>query len=204
MTSVARAVAHLGGDGNITQSPEEIAAAERVIFPGVGAAGAAMHSLARLGLDRVLLDALAVNKPVLGICVGTQVIFEHSEEENTTCLGVLPGQVVRFSPEARDEAGHPIKIPHMGWNSLQLRRPHPVLAGLAPEAEYYFVHSYHPEQVPEELVLATTFHGREFPSAVGRGSLVAFQFHLEKSGRPGLKILDNFLKWDGKEGGNAL
>lgn len=203
LTSVERAVRHLGADCSITTDPEQVDRAERVIFPGVGAAGASMDTLRRLSLDQSLRRAVDSGKPVLGICVGCQIIFERSEEDLAKCLGLLPGEVVRFNRGLTQEDGSPIKVPHMGWNRVNWQRPHPVFAGVPDEAEFYFVHSYHPMPADESLVIGRTTYGREFASAVGRGSLVAVQFHAEKSGRPGLRILQNFLDWDGREGGDA-
>ncbi|MBI4800181.1 MAG: imidazole glycerol phosphate synthase subunit HisH [Desulfarculus sp.] len=203
LTSVQRALTHLGAESVITQDLAEIAAAERVIFPGVGAAGAAMSSLRRLGLDQALRDAVASGRPVLGICLGTQVIFESSQEDLATCLGILPGQTVRFPLTHTDGTGAALKVPHMGWNKVRWLRSHPVFAGLPQEAEFYFVHSYHPAPAKPEDVLGVTGYGYEFASAVARGNLVAVQFHPEKSGRPGLSILKNFTSWDGKEGADA-
>ncbi len=203
LTSVQRALTHLGAASVITQDLAEIAQAERVIFPGVGAAGAAMNSLRRLGLDKALKEALASGKPVLGICLGTQIIFESSQEDLATCLGILPGQTVRFPVEHKDAGGQALKVPHMGWNKVRWQKEHPVFAGLPQEAEFYFVHSYHPAPARPADVLGLTEYGLVFASAVARGNLVAVQFHPEKSGRPGLRILQNFIAWDGKEGGHA-
>jgi len=197
LTSVERAVRHLGFACSVTRELSEVARAERVIFPGVGAAGKAMEVLRALSLDRALTQAVASGKPVLGICLGCQVILSRSEENAATCLGLLPGRVVRF-PEPLAEGGERLKVPHMGWNRLTLRRPHPVLAGLAPDHEFYFVHSYYPVPTSEDTVLATTRHGIEFASVVASGPLVACQFHPEKSGEPGLKLLANFCRWDGR------
>jgi glutamine amidotransferase len=204
LTSVKRALDHLGAPCRISNDLEFIASAERVIFPGVGAAGAAMASLKRLGLDRALKEALNQGKPVLGICLGTQIIFESSQEDAAACLGILPGQTVRFPVDHRDGSGQPLKVPHMGWNQVAWTRPHPVFAGLPAEAEFYFVHSYHPAPARAEDVVGTTEYGLSFAAAVARENLVAVQFHPEKSGRPGLTILGNFLAWDGKEGADAL
>lgn len=199
LTSVQRALSHLGAPSVITQDLDEIARAERVIFPGVGAAGAAMASLRRLGLDKALAGALASGKPVLGICLGTQVIFESSQEDQATCLGLLPGATVRFPLEHKDAQGQALKVPHMGWNKVRWLRDHPVFAGLPPQAEFYFVHSFHPAPARDEDVVGLTDYGFEFAAAVARANLVAVQFHPEKSGRPGLRILENFVQWDGKE-----
>jgi glutamine amidotransferase len=198
LTSVARAIDHLGAPCTVTQDLQEIAGAERVIFPGVGAAGSAMASLKRLSLDQALADALDVGKPVLGICLGTQIVFQDSQEDLAQCLGFLPGQVVRFPLSHVDGMGEPLKVPHMGWNGVTWRTSHPVFSDLPDQAEYYFVHSYYPAPTDQDTVLGVTEYGLEFASAVGRDNLVAVQFHPEKSGSPGLKILENFLRWDGK------
>jgi glutamine amidotransferase len=203
LTSVERALRHLGADCQISRDPEFIAAAERIVFPGVGAAGSCMNSLRALGLDRVLREAVAAGKPVLGICIGCQVVFERSEEDLATCLGLLPGEVVRFPADMPAPEGGVLKVPHMGWNGVEWQRPHPVFAGVHPQAEFYFVHSYYPRPADPALVVGTTHYGLTFASAVAWGSLVAVQFHVEKSGRPGLKILENFLAWDGREEGHA-
>ncbi|MFZ5586874.1 MAG: imidazole glycerol phosphate synthase subunit HisH [Thermodesulfobacteriota bacterium] len=203
LTSVKRALDHLGAPCRITSDLDFIASAERVIFPGVGAAGAAMASMRRLGLDRALAEALRVGKPVLGICLGTQIIFESSQEDLATCLGLMPGQTVRFPLDHRDAAGNPLKVPHMGWNSVSWTRPHPVFAGLPAEAEFYFVHSYYPAPSRAADVVGRTEYGLGFAAAVARDNLAAVQFHPEKSGRPGLQILANFIAWDGKEADDA-
>lgn len=204
LTSVERALRGLGADCLITQDLARIAEAERVIFPGVGAAGSAAESMRRLGLDQALRQALAAGKPVMGICLGTQIIFESSEEGDAVCLGLLPGKTIRFADGLTDEDGRAIKIPHMGWNTVRLLRPHPVFAGVPADAEFYFVHSYHPAPARAEDIVGQTFHGRDFASVVARDNLVAMQFHPEKSGRPGLRILRNFIAWDGKEAADAI
>lgn len=204
LTSVERALKSLGAQCAISRDAGFIAAAERVILPGVGRAGSGIASLRRLGLDQVLADTVAQGKPLLGICFGTQIVFDFSEEDLTDCLGLMPGRVVRFPPEHKDAEGQALKVPHMGWNGMQLMRPHPVFAGLPAAAEFYFVHSYYPLPAEEEYVVGTTDYGLSFASAVAKGSLVAVQYHPEKSGRPGLQILRNFLAWDGKEGAGAF
>lgn len=195
LASVKRAVRSLGFDCRITHDKEEIVSADRVIFPGVGAAGSAMADLKRTGLDEVLKTLFKKGTPLLGICLGAQIIFDFShEDQGTECLGLLPGEVKQF-PLNLKEDGHRLKIPHMGWNRVDFAQEHPVLSGLEPDFEFYFVHSYYP--VPEEDSLAAgwTDYGLRFASVIARNSLIAFQFHLEKSGRPGLKILKNFCEW---------
>ena len=191
LTSVVRSLKALGMVGTVTQDPAVVAQATRVIFPGVGAAGKAMATLRELGLDQALRQSFQRGIPILGICLGAQVILEHSEENDTACLGLLPGRT-RALPR-----GQGLKIPHMGWNRVRFLRTHPVFKGLPEGAEYYFVHSYYPAPAQTTMVLGVTDHGIEFPSAIGWHNLVGTQFHPEKSGRFGLQILENFLAWDG-------
>lgn len=191
LTSVVRSVKALGVAGEVTQDPEVAAKASRIIFPGVGAAGKAMAILRELKLDQALRRAFDRGVPILGICLGAQIVLDYSEENDTPCLGLLPGRTQALQPQPG------LKIPHMGWNRVQFLQSHPVFQGLPPDAEYYFVHSYYPAPARESMVLGVTQHGQEFPSAVGWRNLVATQFHPEKSGRFGLKILENFLAWDG-------
>ena len=195
LASVFRAVSHLGFACRITKDIHEIQTAERIIFPGVGAAGAAMESLQRSGLDVVIKDAFAEGKPILGICLGSQIILTHSEENSTLCLGILDGIVRTFAPDHQSEDGQKLKIPHMGWNGIHIEKSHPLLSSVGPEDEFYFVHSYYPDPKDPDTVIAMTDYGISFTSIVGLNNLFATQFHLEKSGPAGLKILDNFCKW---------
>lgn len=199
LTSVQRALAALGrgSDAVITDDPAQIAAAERIIFPGVGAAGESMRNIRELGLAGVLRDAVAAGKPFLGICLGYQILFEQSDEDGgVPCLGLLPGRVVRFpEPLRTPQQDRPLKVPHMGWNPVRPLRKHPVWAGIEPGSEFYFVHSYYPSGVKPEQVLTETDYGVTFASGAAAGSLVGFQFHPEKSGRPGLRLLQNFCDW---------
>ncbi len=193
LRSVRRALLHLGVPCRITNKPLEIFSSERVIFPGVGAAGKAMETIQSLGLDEVIREVVENGTPFLGICLGAQIILEKSEEGDTDCLNIIPGRVRRFS-------GSNLKIPHMGWNTLEMKKRHPILDGIDEKAQFYFVHSYYAEPASDDHVIATTEYGIQFASIVGRGNVVATQFHLEKSGRQGLSILENFSKWDGREG----
>jgi imidazole glycerol-phosphate synthase subunit HisH len=188
LTSVQRALAHLGLEAAVTADPSVVARADQVVFPGVGAAGQCMGSLRARGLDRALQAAVAANKPVLVICVGMQLLFESSEEDGgVPCLGLLPGRVVRFRP--RDPA---IKVPHMGWNPTRLIDP--VLSrGLPQDPCLYYVHSYHCVPGSGVEVIATADHGGTFCAGVRRGNLAAMQFHPEKSGAVGLQLIRNFL-----------
>lgn len=198
LASVERAVRGLGFESLVTQDPDLILAAKRVIFPGVGAAGAAMASLRRLGLDQVLREVKDRGVPLLGICLGTQIVFESSEEDGgVECLGLMPGAVRRFPPGLSEDGGK-LKVPHMGWNRVRLVKNHPVLKGVLPEHEFYFVHSYYPDPADAGHVAGWTGYGITFASIVAHGSLIAAQFHPEKSGRPGLNILRNFCRWDGE------
>ncbi len=195
LASVSRAVSHLGIESVITRDEAEIKAAERIIFPGVGAAGAAMGSLQRSGLDVLIKEELANGKPILGICLGSQIILTHSEENDTPCLGVIDGTVRAFALNSQLEDGQKLKIPHMGWNGINIVKSHPLLSGVGAADEFYFVHSYYPDPQNSDFMIAATDYGIAFASIVGFNNLFATQFHLEKSGRPGLKILENFCKW---------
>lgn len=193
-TSVRRALEHLGVPCVVTSDPATAEAAQGIIFPGVGAAGQAMQALHASGLEGVLRRVIIRREPLLGICLGCQILLEYSEENDAMTLGIMPGRSVRFPDGMTQEDGSPAPVPHMGWNSLRMVRPSRLLEGVAPDAEFYFVHSYFVEPAPE-LVIATTTYGREFCSIYGRDGLWAVQCHLEKSGRPGLTVLRNFYDY---------
>lgn len=193
LTSVKRALDHLGRECVITPDPDEIARAEKIIFPGVGRASAAMETLRSRGIDRALRDAFAKGTPILGICLGTQIILSHSDEDDTDCLGLLEGDCPRFQLSNTS-----LKVPHMGWNAIRRTVEHPVLKDVNDGDEYYFVHSYYPAPCDGSMVYAVCEYEIEFPAAIGSGNLIATQFHPEKSGRFGLKLLDNFCQWDGE------
>lgn len=195
LTSVARAVSHLGFTPLITGDGDRIRSADRIIFPGVGAAGSAMAAMVRDGIDLAMIDAFGAGIPMLGICVGCQVIMDRSEEDNAACLGLIPGGVKSFPREMPIPRGGHLKVPHMGWNGLTVVQDHPLLQGLKTDDEFYFVHSYFPVPDDDKSVFATTDYGVAFTSALGRDNLFATQFHLEKSGEPGLLILKNFCRW---------
>ncbi|NJB67029.1 glutamine amidotransferase [Desulfobaculum xiamenense] len=191
-TSVRRALDHLGIECAITADPQILAAADGVIFPGVGAAGQAMNELTTTGLDAELRRLVASGKPLLGICVGCQIMLDYSQENDTKTLGIIPGECRLFAPGMHEEDGTPVHVPHMGWNSVTPRDPQERLfRGIEPGSEFYYVHSYYPAPAPE-YVLATTTYGIEFCAMHGREGLWATQFHPEKSGRPGLRLLANF------------
>lgn len=190
LTSVKRGLDHLGLENQISADPRVVSQAERLIFPGVGQASAAMRVLQERGLDQALREAFQRGTPILGICIGCQIILDHSQEGDTACLGLLAGQCLRFQP------GDPaLKIPHMGWNTVTPVRPHPLLAHLRPGDEFYFVHSYYPQPADPAQIYATADYGGSFPAAIGRDNLFAVQFHAEKSAAPGLQLLANFERW---------
>jgi imidazole glycerol-phosphate synthase subunit HisH len=190
LRSVERALKHLGIPCAITAGHYEIMNAERVIFPGVGAAGKAMETIRELKIDKSINEVIARGTPFLGICLGTQIIFDFSEEDAAVCLGIISGTVRKF-PDMGE------KIPHMGWNTIVRTRDHPLFYGIDSDAWFYFVHSYYPDPANMLDMVAQTSYGITFASAVSRGNVFATQFHPEKSGRPGLKILKNFSTWDG-------
>jgi len=196
LTSVKRALDYLGMPSEITGDAERIINADRVIFPGVGAAGEAMENLRNSGLDDAIRAFVETGKPFLGICIGYQLLFEKSEENGgTPCLGLLKGDVVRFTGQLPDQQQRQLKIPQMGWNSVDFQTPHPVWDNLPKDSEFYFVHAFYPEPEPGDIC-AVTEYGVEYASGVAKDNLVAFQFHPEKSGRPGLQMLKNFAEWE--------
>ena len=197
ITSVARALQNIGKDYLITDKSEELSAASHVIFPGVGAAGEAMAYLRQKELDTWMREWIKEGNPLMGICLGTQIIFDYSEENDTKCIGLVSGSTKRF-PDNMTDAGRALKIPHMGWNSIDFRRGHPVFNNLPKEAEFYFVHSYYPAPADDAAILGVTDYGITFCSVLAVNNLVAMQFHPEKSGRPGLQILQNFCNWRGQ------
>jgi imidazole glycerol-phosphate synthase subunit HisH len=195
LTSVRLGLEAINAPCDITSDPGRILAADRVIFPGVGAAAEAMRNLRERELLDPLRQVVAEGKPFLGICLGTQVIFEFSEEDGgTPCIGIIPGRVTRFVP-----SDPMCKIPQMGWNALSFRKPHPLLRGIEDGSEFYFVHSYYcaPSDV-SYTVGETDYADVTFASVVGKDNLFATQFHPERSGRIGLRLLENFSRWDGK------
>jgi imidazole glycerol-phosphate synthase subunit HisH len=192
LRSVQRACHEVGAHAEITADPDRLRGADRIIFPGVGAAGPAMRSLRARGMDQALLEAIRAGVPVFGICLGMQISLDHSEENDQNTLGILPGAVRRFAFERRD-----LKIPHMGWNEVRVVRPHPLLQDVQPGEEFYFVHGYYPRPQRPEDVFAVTDYEVEFACAIGRDNYFGMQCHPEKSGRAGLKVLKRFLEWNG-------
>jgi imidazole glycerol-phosphate synthase subunit HisH len=197
LRSVATALRHVapGVDVVVTSDPAEVAAAARVVFPGQGAMRDCMRELDARGLRQAVIDA-AASKPFLGICIGLQMLFEHSEEGDTPGLGILPGRVVRF-PAARMIAadGSRLKVPHMGWNEVRQTQAHALWDGIPDGTRFYFVHSYYPAPADPALTAGTSRYPFEFACAAGRGNLFAVQFHPEKSQDAGLQLLANFATW---------
>lgn len=190
--SVRRACQEVGINGVITSDPAEVLSADKVIFPGVGSAASAVDTLHQRGLFEALLAFYESGKPFLGICLGSQILLEHSEEGDRDCLGIVPGCCERF-----DYKDPTLKIPHMGWNEMDIRSEHPMLKNVKSGDEFYFVHSYY-TRPKAEFVIATTYYGHEFCSVIAKDNLFATQFHLEKSGKKGLAILDAFREWNGE------
>jgi glutamine amidotransferase len=199
LRSVSKALEHVapGVTVAVTSDPDVIVKAGRVVFPGVGAMPDCIRELDARGLRQALLEA-ARTKPFLGICLGMQALFEHSEEGNAAGLGVLPGRVLRFPAEAMVGAkGEKLKVPHIGWNEVHQAHPHPLWAGITDASRFYFVHSYYVEAGTPELVAGFTLYPFPFTSAVARDNIFAVQFHPEKSQAAGLALLGNFVLWDG-------
>jgi len=186
LPSVQRAFKEIGYDSVITSNPSEIIKAEKVIFPGVGAAGKAMESLKKKSIDKALKQVVKQGKGLLGICLGAQIILEKSSENDTLCLGIIPGQAKKLLLK-KD-----FKIPHMGWNQVRQEKYHPIFNNIPDQTNFYFVHSYYPA-VSTENTLGTTEYGIVFPSVIIKDNVIAVQFHVEKSGFFGLKLLENFM-----------
>jgi len=197
LRSVAKAIEYVapGHTVDVTADPARVAAADRVVFPGQGAMPDCMRELDLRGLRPAVLDA-AASKPFLGICIGLQMLFEHSDEGDVPGLGVFAGEVTRFRDEdMRGADGARLKVPHMGWNEVLQRQSHPLWAGIPDGERFYFVHSYHVQPAEAALVAAETAYGIRFTSAVARANIFAVQFHPEKSAQSGLRLLANFIHW---------
>jgi glutamine amidotransferase len=190
--SVAKAVQRManGADVRIVADKQGLAAADRVVFPGVGSIRDCMAALQQQDLITTLRDCLH-NKPVLAICVGMQALFKSSEEnDGVECLNIFPGKVIRFQQNPTQS----LKIPHMGWNQVKQKQPqHPLWKGIADQSRFYFVHSYHATCVPEQQVIATCIYISDFPCAIAQDNVCAVQFHPEKSQQLGLQLLHNFV-----------
>lgn len=192
ITSVQRALNSLGIKNILSKNPEELKNCEKLIFPGVGDAAYAMQQLKETGFDNFLKEWNKAGKPVLGICLGSQIIFDLSEEGDTNCLGLVKGKIRYFyniEPSLKDKG---LKVPHMGWNNLTRYGDCPILKDVPENADFYFVHSYVICPEDKSVVKATADYGIPVPAVIQQGNLFACQFHPEKSGAPGLKILENF------------
>ncbi|MBU1427022.1 MAG: imidazole glycerol phosphate synthase subunit HisH [Gammaproteobacteria bacterium] len=179
----------------VTGDAKVIAEAGRVVFPGQGAAPDCMREIRSRGLDNVIAAVVSEGKPFLGICMGLQVLFEHSEEGDTPCLGLFAGPVKRFASGLHDVQGNKLKVPHMGWNQVH-HGEHVLWNDIAQDARFYFVHSYYVQPKDASLVQATTDYPQPFVCGVARDNLFAVQFHPEKSAAAGLQLLRNFINWN--------
>ena len=196
--SVQRACREVGLAAEICSDPDALRHASRVVFPGVGAAGSAMRSLNERGMGEALREVITSGRPVLGICLGLQISLAYSEENDTETLGLIPGQVTRFKFDNPE-----LKVPHMGWNEVKVIKPHPVLADIEPGDEFYFVHGYYPDPSDPSHVFAQTDYEQDFACALGFENYFGTQFHPEKSGRVGLRLIANFANWDGQKDGSC-
>lgn len=198
LRSVAQALSYVARDSQvtITSNADEILAASHVVFPGQGAMPDCIRELDARNLRSAVLEA-AYTKPFLGICIGLQLLFEHSDEGNTAGLGLFRGRVRRFASDMHDEHGAKLKVPHMGWNQVRQTLNHPLWNGIVQDARFYYVHSYYVEPADATLTAGDSEYPRRFTSAVARDNVFAVQFHPEKSQHDGLKLLENFIHWDG-------
>lgn len=198
LRSVARALAHVGAEPVVSADPDDIDGAAGVILPGVGAAADTMSNLESRNLVGPLRGYIDEGRPFLGVCMGLQALFDSSEEGGgQACMGVLPGTIRRFP------TGEGRKVPHMGWNTVEWTREHPVVEGIESGRAFYFVHGFYPDVGDESLTLGRTDYGVSFASVVARGNVVATQFHPEKSSDSGLRLYENFVRWARAGGGVA-
>ncbi len=198
LRSVAQALMHVAPDAEVIISgePDALRSADRIVLPGQGAMPDCMRSLKQSGVLEALLEAVR-NKPLLGICVGEQMLFDSSEEGNTDCLGLLPGKVVRFDLEGQLQPdGSRYKVPQMGWNKVHQRQAHPMWEGVPDQSYFYFVHSYYAIPENAQHALAETQYGLPFCCAAGADNIFATQFHPEKSAAAGLQVYKNFVHWN--------
>ncbi len=201
LRSVAKALTHVAPERRIvvTADPQEIRSAARVVLPGQSAMPDCMRCLDASGLAEAVLDA-AATRPFLGICLGLQMLFESSEEGPTRGLGLFPGQVIRFREAAMLlPSGERLKVPHMGWSPVRQARSHPLWAGIADQTRFYFAHSYHPAPEDPTVTAGTTDYPVAFTCAIARANIFATQFHPEKSHLAGLRLLANFVNWNGHD-----
>ncbi|MDO1510619.1 MULTISPECIES: imidazole glycerol phosphate synthase subunit HisH [unclassified Neisseria] len=192
----ARNLADISAEIMLTDRPEDVFAADKIIFPGQGAMPDCMGALQKSGLGEAVSDGLK-NKPFFGICVGAQLLFDHSEEGNTAGLGWFAGEVKRFPNNLHDAHGDKLKVPHMGWNTVHQTQAHPLFHDIAQDTRFYFVHSYYFAPADSGIVLAASDYPDPFACIVGKDNVFATQFHTEKSHDGGLLLLRNFLRWNG-------
>jgi len=200
LRSVAQAVQAASADTGVSvvvgHSPQQVRDADRIVLPGQGAMRDCMAHFADSGAQQAVLDEVANGKPLMGVCVGMQMLLQHSEEQDTPGLGLFPGEVKRFRLEGHLQPdGSRFKVPQMGWNRVDIARPHPVWAGVASGSHFYFVHSFHAVPADATDVAATTTYGDAFACAIARATIFATQFHPEKSATDGLRLYRNFLTW---------
>ncbi|MCK5432273.1 MAG: imidazole glycerol phosphate synthase subunit HisH [Gammaproteobacteria bacterium] len=202
LRSVAKALEFVSDNQHdilVTDQRQEILSADRIVFPGQGAMGQCMQQLKDSGLDNIVQESVST-KPFLGICLGLQLLMQESDEDGgVKGLGIIPGKVVRFPDNVKDEHGDICKIPHMGWNRVNQQKQHPLWKNIEDSARFYFVHSYYVQAENDEDIAATTNYATKFTSAVARENVFATQFHPEKSQHAGLTLLKNFLSWEGED-----
>ena len=201
LRSVAQAVHAAAQDLDVEVvvgcAPQQVRDADRIVLPGQGAMRDCMAHFAASGARDAVLAEVAYGKPLLGVCVGMQMLLEHSQEQDTPGLGLFKGEVRRFQLAGRLQAdGSRYKVPQMGWNRVDFERPHPVLEGITSSSHFYFVHSYYAEPAMPEEVAARTHYGEPFACAIARDTIFATQFHPEKSAADGLRLYRNFLLWN--------
>lgn len=197
LRSVAQALKQAAPEADVRISGDsaEIRAADRLVLPGQGAMPDCVRNLRETGVQEAVLEAVR-SKPLFGVCVGEQMLFERSEEGDTPCLGLLPGKVVRFQLEGKlQEDGSRFKVPQMGWNRVRQSRPHALWEGIADDSYFYFVHSYYAQPADAAHTVGQTLYGAPFTCAVARDNIFATQFHPEKSAATGLRLYRNFVNW---------
>lgn len=187
LRSVAKALETVDFRVKVTDKAADLHNVDGVVFPGQGIAGPCMMRLRDAGMDSALQDLIARDVPFFGVCLGLQLLFDRTEEGHAQCLGLIPGENVRFA--------HELTVPHMGWNDVTFTRGHPAVANIPSNYQFYFVHSYYAKPTDPSMTLGITDYGGRFASVVARGKLIATQFHPEKSGRPGLALYRDFFKW---------
>ncbi len=201
LRSVVNALEHVAGKKHrieLTSDPAQVIQADRVVFPGQGAAGDCMRAIDEYELRETIIEA-ANSRPFLGICMGMQVLIEHSEEnQGTDCLGIYPGRVRYFGDDHHGDNGEKLKVPHMGWNQLHQTGRHPLWEAIDDDSRFYFVHSYYFETDDRSLVIGECDYGFSFTCAIAHDNVFALQCHPEKSADAGLQLLSNFIHWDGQ------